>query len=183
MRYSDWNRWNPVCGGSKYYDNINDIGTNIRIGIYAGIHLSLFIYPTIDSDVRHIFLVKMFFTYAYIYSLMRFQIWSLLVLSHKQASSKSCHEASWKGFDNENNHCGCGWDGGDCCVAPPKIMTTFIANCANVWTPTISRSWNQAKSATCTLKETLIVIQKAIMPVVILMVTTAVVQQSPVATS
>ena len=35
-----------------------------------------------------------------------------------QKCSTPCHEFNWKGdktCDDKNNHCGCGWDGGDCC--------------------------------------------------------------------
>lgn len=46
--------------------------------------------------------------------------------------SKPCEDASWKGdktCDDENNHCGCGWDGGDCCGTTKDYDYLYCTEC------------------------------------------------------
>lgn len=46
--------------------------------------------------------------------------------------SKECHESDWKGdktCDDENNHCGCDWDGGDCCGTTKDYDFGYCTKC------------------------------------------------------
>ena len=56
----------------------------------------------------------------------------MLRCSLKQVCSKPCEDASWKGdktCDDENNHCGCGWDGGDCCGTTKDYDYLYCTKC------------------------------------------------------
>ena len=44
----------------------------------------------------------------------------------------SCYESEWKGdnyCDDENNNCGCGWDGGDCCGSNVNTELCSVCEC------------------------------------------------------
>ena len=56
----------------------------------------------------------------------------LLFHSNKQGCSKPCKETAWKGdktCDDDNNHCGCGWDGGDCCGTTKDYDYLYCNKC------------------------------------------------------
>ena len=56
----------------------------------------------------------------------------MLRCSLKQVCNKECADASWKGdktCDDENNHCGCGWDGGDCCGTTKDYDYDYCTKC------------------------------------------------------
>ena len=49
-----------------------------------------------------------------------------------QKCSTPCHEFNWKGdktCDDKNNHCGCGWDGGDCCGTTKDYDFLYCKEC------------------------------------------------------
>ena len=49
-----------------------------------------------------------------------------------QECNTPCHESTWKGdktCDDENNHCGCGWDGGDCCGTTKEYDFLYCKVC------------------------------------------------------
>ena len=49
-----------------------------------------------------------------------------------KACNKRCQENVWKGdkiCDDGNNHCGCGWDGGDCCGTTKAYDFNFCSKC------------------------------------------------------
>ena len=50
----------------------------------------------------------------------------------EQACSKPCYGPEWKGdktCDDENNHCGCDWDGGDCCGTTSDYDFEYCTAC------------------------------------------------------
>ena len=49
-----------------------------------------------------------------------------------KACKKPCHERRYKGdktCDDGNNHCGCGWDGGDCCGTTKDYDYNYCTKC------------------------------------------------------
>jgi len=48
------------------------------------------------------------------------------------ACNEPCHEPVWQGdqtCDDENNHCGCNWDGGDCCGTTADYNYDYCTDC------------------------------------------------------
>ena len=61
-----------------------------------------------------------------------FEFTLLLFRALLKACSKPCYENRWKGdktCDDENNHCGCGWDGGDCCGTTKDYDYLYCTEC------------------------------------------------------